>query len=421
MGGIVDYLNSIGKPSSKEARKKLAEQYGIENYDFSAEKNTELLNKLKANSNGVGIKYKGGKYNGNKGIGVNPLIQKAKETKKETQPNSDSFSKNNNTTKQINDVINPSKPIQNSIGIKYKDEKYNDKKDYFGINPLIKKVQSSKQGNTPEISGGKSDTLSSMDSLLNKAGKSTEDKLKAKDDLNKGILKGSTIGSYAVDAAKGINGIIQFIKGKKTLKGLEKPKYPEYLKNQLLSTRIAEAQQQAQMADPLIRSKGMSDLANQRFLMDNVGKAVSGGDISSYGAFAQANADNASKTIKDIMREEIQNKMQKQQILDNLINQGQQERQFDFNSRVNKFNQLDYPEFEARRGYGEKLINTGISNIYGAGESMANNSPLLSYMKALNMKKTITDREKEKRMRGGARAMGIPSQPIYPTGNSVEV
>ena len=89
MGGIVDYLNSIGKPSSKEARKKLAEQYGIENYDFSAEKNTELLNKLKANSNGVGLKYKGGKYNGNKGIGVNPLIEKAKETKKETQPNSD--------------------------------------------------------------------------------------------------------------------------------------------------------------------------------------------------------------------------------------------------------------------------------------------------------------------------------------------
>ena len=51
MGGIVDYLNGLGKPSSKSARKKLAEQYGIENYDFSPEKNTELLNKLKANNN----------------------------------------------------------------------------------------------------------------------------------------------------------------------------------------------------------------------------------------------------------------------------------------------------------------------------------------------------------------------------------
>lgn len=372
MGGIVDYLNGLKLDSSFKTRKQLALKYGILNYSGTAEQNTELLGKLKSepSANSIAIK-------------INP---------EESIPSKNSAVVGNSTNK----------------------------KD-IGTNPLIKKVQSSKQGTTPQISGGKADPLSSMDSLLNKAGKSTEDKLKAKDDLNKGILKGSTIGSYAVDAAKGINGIVQFIKGKKTLKGLEKPKYPEYLKNQLLSTRIAEAQQQAQMADPLIRSKGMSDLANQRFLMDNVGKAVSGGDISSYGAFAQANADNASKTIKDIMREEIQNKIQKQQILDNLINQGQQERQFDFNSRVNKFNQLDYPEFEARRGYGENLINTGISNIYGAGESMANNSPLLSYMKALNMKKTITDREKEKRMRGGVRAMGIPSQPIYPTGNSVEV
>ena len=161
------------------------------------------------------------------------------------------------------------------------------------------------------------------------------------------------------------------------------------------------------MADPLIRSQGMSELANQRYLMDNIGKAVSGGDISSYGAYAQANADNMNKSIRQTMADEVSNKMQKQQILDNLINQQQNERQFVFNSNVNKFNQVDYPEFQARRQYGENLVNTGISNMYGAGESMAvSNSPLLSYMKALNMNKSIQQRERERRMPMPQRATG---------------
>ncbi len=46
-GSIVDYLNSIGVDSSKESRKKLAKQYGVSGYDFSADKNLELLNKMR--------------------------------------------------------------------------------------------------------------------------------------------------------------------------------------------------------------------------------------------------------------------------------------------------------------------------------------------------------------------------------------
>ena len=45
---IVDYLASKGQDFSKEARKKLAEQKGIKDYDFSAEKNLELLNLLRS-------------------------------------------------------------------------------------------------------------------------------------------------------------------------------------------------------------------------------------------------------------------------------------------------------------------------------------------------------------------------------------
>lgn len=45
---VVDYLKSIGQDSSPEARAKLAQQYGIPNYDFSAAKNIELLSVLKS-------------------------------------------------------------------------------------------------------------------------------------------------------------------------------------------------------------------------------------------------------------------------------------------------------------------------------------------------------------------------------------
>ena len=44
---IVDYLKSIGKDASYQARATLASQYGITNYTGSAEQNLQLLNKLK--------------------------------------------------------------------------------------------------------------------------------------------------------------------------------------------------------------------------------------------------------------------------------------------------------------------------------------------------------------------------------------
>jgi hypothetical protein len=46
---IVDYLATKGYSGKKAFRKDLAEKYGIEGYDFSAAKNTELLNRLREN------------------------------------------------------------------------------------------------------------------------------------------------------------------------------------------------------------------------------------------------------------------------------------------------------------------------------------------------------------------------------------
>ena len=45
---IVDYLNFKGLPTNKSYRKDLAKTYGVEDYDYSANKNLELLSKLRA-------------------------------------------------------------------------------------------------------------------------------------------------------------------------------------------------------------------------------------------------------------------------------------------------------------------------------------------------------------------------------------
>lgn len=46
---VVDYLSSIGKSTDFNSRSSLAKQYGIANYSGTAQQNTELLNKLRAN------------------------------------------------------------------------------------------------------------------------------------------------------------------------------------------------------------------------------------------------------------------------------------------------------------------------------------------------------------------------------------
>lgn len=45
---LVDYLNSIGVDSSFENRKKIAKNYGLDNYTGTANQNTLLLNKLRS-------------------------------------------------------------------------------------------------------------------------------------------------------------------------------------------------------------------------------------------------------------------------------------------------------------------------------------------------------------------------------------
>lgn len=62
---IVDYLNSIGKPSDFASRKSYAELYGIKNYTGTSAQNTSLLNAMRKGGETVSVFYD--KYTGSSG------------------------------------------------------------------------------------------------------------------------------------------------------------------------------------------------------------------------------------------------------------------------------------------------------------------------------------------------------------------
>lgn len=217
-------------------------------------------------------------------------------------------------------------------------------------------------------------------------------------------MKAQTAGQYATDALKGGVGLTQFIKGRKIQKNTKEPKKVNYTYNSGLATRLADAQRQSQMADPLIQSKAMSELANNRFYMDKVGKAISG-DATSYGAFAQINADKMNNAVRNLAVDEIENKLRKQALFDNLLAQSQSERQFDFNNKVDQY-RVDLGQYNQRQQYGQDLVDSGVSNMMGAVDNMLGNSPMVSYMNAL----------REKRSNNNNRAEGM----TYPTWSQVK-
>lgn len=204
-----------------------------------------------------------------------------------------------------------------------------------------------------------------------------------KRNLEKGIAdnkvaKAEGIGSLALNAGAGILGLGQAIGGAKVLGKLKAPKYPyEQLPNQELSARLGDVQRLAQIGDPVIREKMLRDMSMQNAKNDAIAKISSGGDISSYAAQSQANATANNDAIRNIGASELAFKTQQGGILDNLIQQKINEDNARQKGRIDKFNNVDMPEFKAKRNYGEQLVNKGIGNLFSAGKGVSEGATIL--------------------------------------------
>jgi hypothetical protein len=182
-----------------------------------------------------------------------------------------------------------------------------------------------------------------------------------------------------MNVAGGVLGLGQLAGGAKILGKTKAPKYPyEQLPNQQLSARLGDVQRLSQIGDPIIREKMMRDMAMQNAKSDAVAKVSSGGDVASYAAQSQVNSSANNDAIRNIGASELEFKAQQGNILDGLIRQKIQEDNAIQKGRIDKFTNVDLPEFKARRNYGEQLVNKGIGNVFNAGIGAGQNATVLA-------------------------------------------
>lgn len=227
---------------------------------------------------------------------------------------------------------------------------------------------------SPVLSGDKD-----KDELLKKASDEYNATLLAKGKADNKIAKTAEIGNTAMNVAGGVLGLGQMIGGAKILGKTKAPKYPyEQLPNQQLSARLGDVQRLSQIGDPIIREKMMRDMAMQNAKSDAVAKVSSGGDVASYAAQSQVNSSANNDAIRNIGASELAFKTQQGNILDGLIAQKIQEDNAIQKGRIDKFTNVDLPEFKARRNYGEQLVNKGIGNAFNAGIGAGQNATVLA-------------------------------------------
>ena len=227
---------------------------------------------------------------------------------------------------------------------------------------------------SPVLSGDKD-----KDELLKKASDEYNATLLAKGKADNKIAKTAEIGNTAMNVAGGVLGLGQMIGGAKILGKTKAPKYPyEQLPNQQLSARLGDVQRLSQIGDPIIREKMMRDMAMQNAKSDAVAKVSSGGDVASYAAQSQVNSSANNDAIRNIGASELAFKTQQGNILDGLIQQKIQEDNAIQKGKIDKFKNVDLPEFKARRNYGEQLVNKGIGNVFNAGIGAGQNATVLA-------------------------------------------
>lgn len=333
---IVDLLKSLGLPTDKESRKKLAATLGIEGYDLSADKNQEFIER------------------------INIL-----------------------TPDQINAIkLNAPIPVAPEGGLPIDDSVLNPRlNDIKATMPLMELVKASKGKQlTSPTNRVRKPQLDPIDarSIENQA------KQLAKDALDVQQFKQQGIGETVKAGIQGLTGLGQMIAGRKIKKGLTEPKYPEELQNVQLNTRLAEAQREAQMTDPAIRERMMRDLVRNKLMQDEYAKVASGGDISAYGALTQAAQTRNIDAYRDMAAQEAADKLAKQQVYDTLLRQKVEDDARRYGNQVQRFRSVDYPEFQARRDYGSALTNQGMTGLFNAGQNVLSNAmPLMTYSRGL--------------------------------------
>jgi hypothetical protein len=172
------------------------------------------------------------------------------------------------------------------------------------------------------------------------------------------------------------------------LRGLQQPSAPQATRNEALSGRISEAQQQASIGSPALRRNAEASTARST---EQLRQAAAGMGGATYGAMMQQQSANADAGRRDAILQDEMLKMRRQQQLDGLLGMRTQENQFadqmqmqDYQNRFANFAQMQ------RGMLGD--VAQSYTNILGAGQLTGNSMGDLfgqyKQYKAMNQKPT---------------------------------
>lgn len=156
------------------------------------------------------------------------------------------------------------------------------------------------------------------------------------------------------------------------LKNLQQPSAPQATRNEALSGRISEAQQQASIGSPALRRDAEASAARST---EQVRQAAAGLGGATYGAMMQQQAANADAGRRDAILQDEMLKMRRQQQLDALLGMRTQENQFadqmamrDYQNRFANFAQMQTGMLGDVAQGNQNLLSSSVNTLGSMGD-----------------------------------------------------
>lgn len=194
--------------------------------------------------------------------------------------------------------------------------------------------------------------------------------------------KASGLAQLGMSLAGAALSIPQIVKGRKILKNTELPKFPDFEPGNAIGDRINEIRREIESGSPEQRSLLEQRAAN--VIREGQAAARATGQVGDFLSGSQEAVQRAAEVRREGAAQMDALDQSRQARLDQLIGLQEDQRRFDFNTKVREFESKLYPEFLRRTQAGEALVNSGITNLFNSAQAAASAAPMFAAFRSLD-------------------------------------
>lgn len=204
--------------------------------------------------------------------------------------------------------------------------------------------------------------------------------------------------------------LFQQREAQRRLRGLQQPTAPLPTRNELLSGRISQAQQLAELGSPAMRREADASAARSTEQARQVASQLGG---ATYGAMMQQQAANTDASRRGAILEDEMLRMRRQQQLDQLIGMRSQENQFADQMGMQQY-QNQFANFAQQQRGMMGDVAQGTTNVLASGAYTAQGVGGLfdqyRKFKALNREPINTQPMRQPSFQGGSSFLEFPER-----------